>query len=234
MTWSLVSVAAVIGIVGSPVAHRLGWLPLGPAFLILLLSVVVSFITVVVGIVAAVRDPTAVLNGRSLITYLISVGAVIGPLWAVVPALGKPAIHDITTDTTDPPQFNAVIPLRSGSPNSVEYAGAELARMQQAAYPDLTSLVLTRSASEVLQQVEAVAQELNWNVVAIDTERGQLEATDTTFWFGFKDDVVVRIRQNIDGDTRIDVRSTSRVGVGDLGANADRIRNLLSRLRSRN
>ena len=106
--------------------------------------------------------------------------------------------------------------------------------MQQAAYPDLTSLVLTRSASEVLQQVEAVVRDLNWNVVAIDTERGQLEATDTTFWFGFKDDVVVRIRQNIDGDTRIDVRSTSRVGVGDLGANADRIRNLLSRLRSRN
>ncbi|SVD45292.1 uncharacterized protein METZ01_LOCUS398146, partial [marine metagenome] len=57
MTWSLVSVAAVIGVVGAPMAHRLGWLPLGPAFLILLLSVVVSFITVVVGIVTVVRDP---------------------------------------------------------------------------------------------------------------------------------------------------------------------------------
>ena len=234
MTWSLVSVAAVIGVVGAPMAHRLGWLPLGPAFLILLLSVVVSFITVVVGIVTVVRDPAAVLNGRLIITYVISVGAVIGPLWAVVPALGKPAIHDITTDTTDPPQFKAVLPLRSGAPNSVEYAGAELASMQHAAYPDLSPLVLTRSASEVLQQVEAVVQELNWDVVAVDMERGYLEATDTTFWFGFKDDVIVRIRQNPDGHTRLDVRSTSRVGVGDLGANAARIRNLLSRLRSRN
>jgi uncharacterized protein (DUF1499 family) len=70
---------------------------------------------------------------------------------------------------------------------------------------------------------------MGWEVVTVDSEAGRLEAIDTTFWFGFRDDVVVRVRPGAD-DVRVDVRSVSRVGVGDLGANAARIRHFLDRL----
>jgi uncharacterized protein (DUF1499 family) len=66
-------------------------------------------------------------------------------------------------------------------------------------------------------------------IVAVDKEAGLVEATATTFWFGFKDDVVVRIVGNGEG-SRIDLRSMSRVGQGDVGANADRITDFVGRV----
>jgi uncharacterized protein (DUF1499 family) len=74
-----------------------------------------------------------------------------------------------------------------------------------------------------------VATALGWEIVAASEDDGRFEATDTTFWFGFKDDVVVRIRPEGDG-SRIDLRSVSRVGVGDLGANAARIKRFVQRI----
>ena len=76
-----------------------------------------------------------------------------------------------------------------------------------------------------------IVSDLGWNVVASDKQSGRIEAVDTTFWFGFKDDVVVRLRGTANS-TRIDVRSKSRVGVGDVGTNARRVRELLRRLQS--
>jgi uncharacterized protein (DUF1499 family) len=70
---------------------------------------------------------------------------------------------------------------------------------------------------------------MGWEIVAADAAAGRIEATDTTFWFGFKDDVVIRVEADGAG-SRIDVRSVSRVGVGDVGANARRIRAYLRAL----
>ena len=89
------------------------------------------------------------------------------------------------------------------------------------------------SASDAFDRVNAVVRDLGWELIASDRPSGRIEATDTTFWFGFKDDVVVRITADSAGQgSRIDVRSKSRVGVGDVGTNARRVRELLSRLRS--
>ena len=85
---------------------------------------------------------------------------------------------------------------------------------QRAAYPDIQPLVVGRPRREVVELASAVAEELGWRIVAVDPDGGLLEATDTTFWFGFKDDVAVRLRSAAAGATRVDVRSISRVGGG--------------------
>lgn len=140
-----------------------------------------------------------------------------------------PYIHDITTDTENPPLFVAVLPLRAGADNSAEYGGPSLARQQKQGYPDLkpgfVSLPPVAAFSEALQ----AAKDMNWEIVAAEPASLRIEATDTTLWFGFKDDVVVRISPDQTG-SRIDVRSVSRVGKSDVGTNARRISAFLTRL----
>jgi uncharacterized protein (DUF1499 family) len=159
----------------------------------------------------------------------------LGALAAGVPwywrnrARSVPPIHDITTDTADPPAFVAVLPLRAGAPNPAEYGGEEIAAAQQQAYPDVRPLILPLAPGAAFTEALAAARSAGWEIVAADSAAGRIEATATTGWFGFKDDVVVRI-QPADGGSRIDVRSVSRVGKSDVGANADRIRAYLRSL----
>jgi uncharacterized protein (DUF1499 family) len=159
----------------------------------------------------------------------------LGALAAGVPwywrnrARSVPPIHDITTDTADPPAFVAVLPLRAGAPNPAEYGGEEIAAAQQQAYPDVRPLILPLAPDAALTQALAAARRAGWEIVAADSAAGRIEATATSGWFGFKDDVVVRI-QPADGGSRIDVRSVSRVGKSDVGANAERIRSYLRSL----
>jgi uncharacterized protein (DUF1499 family) len=159
----------------------------------------------------------------------------LGALAAGVPwywrnrARSVPPIHDITTDTADPPAFVAVLPLRAGAPNAAEYGGEEIAAAQQQAYPDVRPLILPLAPDAALTQALAAARRAGWEIVAADSAAGRIEATATSGWFGFKDDVVVRI-QPADGGSRIDVRSVSRVGKSDVGANAERIRSYLRSL----
>jgi uncharacterized protein (DUF1499 family) len=140
-----------------------------------------------------------------------------------------PAIHDITTDVEDPPRFVSVLPLRRTSQNSAEYGGAGIAEQQQRAYPDLRSVPLPVPAQKAFALALQAAQSLGWDLVAADEGEGRIEATDTTFWFGFKDDVVVRIRARGDQSV-VDIRSLSRVGKSDVGANAKRIRDYVRTL----
>ena len=140
-----------------------------------------------------------------------------------------PPIHDVSTDTVNPPEFVAVLPLRADSPNSVVYGEARntthetLAAMQTEAYPDLVSVVINEPPDAVFQRALAAVNELGWELVAQVPAEGRIEATDTTFWFRFKDDVVIRIRPTAEGSV-IDARSLSRVGLGDVGTNAKRLR----------
>ena len=145
-------------------------------------------------------------------------------------ARSVPPIHDITTDTDDPPAFVAVLGLRGEKANSTDYEGAELAAQQKAGYPDLGPLVLDLAPAEAFARAEAAARALGWEMVAADAVAGRLEATDTTFWFGFKDDIVVRVRAEGQG-SRVDVRSNSRVGKSDVGINAKRIAAYLGELK---
>ena len=143
---------------------------------------------------------------------------------------GAPPIHDISTDTSDPPLFVDVLPLRAGARNSAAYGGSRVAELQKAAYPDIVPVDLAIAPGEVFTRALAAAKAMGWALVAADSATGRIEATATTRVFRFKDDVVIRIRPH-NGGSRCDVRSVSRIGGSDLGKNASRIREFITRLR---
>ena len=142
-------------------------------------------------------------------------------------ATSVPPIHNISTDLDDPPMFDAVVALRGPGTNSLEY-DAEDAAAQVGGYPDLVGLATPLDAAAGVERAAAVAEDLGWEIVNVDSEQGIVEATATTFWFGFKDDVVIRVRAE-GGGSKIDLRSVSRIGLSDLGANATRIEKFLAR-----
>ncbi len=144
-------------------------------------------------------------------------------------ARNVPPIHDISTDTADPPRFVDVLLLRADASNSTEYEGDSLAALQRAAYPRIQPIDVPLSAGEAFGRSLKAATDMGWTIVVADSAAGRIEATVTTTWFGFKDDVVVRIRTREAG-ARIDVRSVSRVGRSDVGANAARIARYTARL----
>ena len=141
-----------------------------------------------------------------------------------------PYIHDITTDTENPPRFVAVLPLRAGTENPAEYGGPELAKQQKDGYPDLKPGLMSSPPDSAFPQALQAAKDMGWEIVASDPQSLRIEATDTTCWFGFKDDVVVRLSPSATG-SRVDVRSVSRVGKSDVGTNARRIDAYLARLK---
>ncbi|WP_376696573.1 DUF1499 domain-containing protein [Wenzhouxiangella sp. EGI_FJ10305] len=169
---------------------------------------------------------------------VLAAAAVIGLATAAVPYLqvqkarSVPPIHDITTDTANPPEFVAIAPLREDAPNPVEYPGEETAEQQREAYPQIETLQLDAWPAIAFEHALAVARAQGWEIVASSESEGRIEATATTFWFGFKDDVVIRIRGDNKGSA-VDVRSKSRVGRSDVGANAERIESYLEALQAR-
>ena len=142
-----------------------------------------------------------------------------------------PRIHDITTDTDNPPQFVALLAVRQKAPNGATYGGAGIAQAQKAAYPDITPAQLETPPDRAFERALDAAQRMGWKIIAADKAQGRIEATATTFWLRFKDDVVIRIAAAGSG-SRLDVRSMSRVGRSDFGANAKRIRAFLKQLQA--
>lgn len=133
-----------------------------------------------------------------------------------------PPINDISTDTDDPPRFER-------ARNRGEHGGPRVAAMQRRAYPDIVPVLLATTPPEAFERARGGAIAMGWTIVSADSAAGQLEATATTPLFRFTDDVVIRVRAHPNG-ARIDVRSVSRVGRGDLGANARRIRAFVAHL----
>jgi uncharacterized protein (DUF1499 family) len=142
-----------------------------------------------------------------------------------------PYIHDITTDTDNPPAFVAAARLRKEGDHPITYDGPEVAIQQKEAYPDLAPLITSAPADRVFEAAESTLLAMGLTLSDADPSAGRIEATQKSFWYGFTDDVVVRIAQTPEG-TRVDVRSKSRVGRSDLGQNAKRISTFLTRLRS--
>ena len=146
-----------------------------------------------------------------------------------------PPIHDISTNRINPPEFIAIAPLRADAPNTLVYGGSnnmtpeQLIEQTDEAYPDLVTQHYSDSVNVIFGKALAAVDDLGWELVAQDAAAGRIEATDTTFWFRFKDDVVIKIDQQ-GSETAVDVRSVSRVGTGDVGANAIRMRKLFALL----
>lgn len=141
-----------------------------------------------------------------------------------------PPIHDITTDTENPPQFKEILKLRVDAPNSSIYVGGEVAELQKKAYPEVTGKFIDSSKKQVFADALELAKNFGWEIVDQNPEEGQIEAVATTFFFGFKDDVVIRISELEAKKSKVDMRSVSRVGKSDLGANAKRINAFLTKL----
>lgn len=165
------------------------------------------------------------------------IGLAVGLAIALVPwnwkktAKSVPPIHDITTDTSRPPQFYVILPLRKNAPNPVVYGGAEIAKKQKSAYPDIEPVVLSVRKEDAFKKALQSVKKMKWRLVSANPAKGTIEALDRTFWFGFVDDVVVRVESHVKG-SRIDIRSVSRVGKSDAGTNARRIRSYLRVLNS--
>lgn len=152
------------------------------------------------------------------------------PLYLYREVQRLPRIHDVTTDLANPPAFVAVVPLRKDARNPVEYK-PQTADEQKKGYPDLVPLKLDLRFPDAFQRAEHAARAMGWDIVAVVPAEGRIEATDTTLLFGFKDDVVIRIRPQ-DAGSVVDVRSLSRIGGSDFGTNAKRVRAYLQRLRN--
>lgn len=219
----------------SGVLYRAQWLSLGEAFILLRWTAYggVGAIILCVAGVARTRPGTSRKGLWQAIAGLVIAALVFWiPYSQLRQARDLPPIHDITTDTADPPAFRAVLPLRPEDANSLEYGGESLARQQRRAYPDIQSLEFSAPFQEVFEAALATARGLDWRVVEAARDAGRIEGVDTTFWFGFRDDIVVRLRET-GGATRVDVRSVSRVGVSDVGKNAERIDRFMRALDSR-
>jgi len=144
----------------------------------------------------------------------------------------KPYIHDITTDAENPPPFVAALPLRQGVENSAVYGGPDIAKQQQAGYPEIKPLHLGAPPTRVFDTALALVKDSGWEVTAAVPAEGRIEAFDTTFWYGFKDDIVLHMQADGSG-TRLDMRSESRYGRSDFGVNARRIVKYMTALQDR-
>ncbi|HSA82520.1 MAG TPA: DUF1499 domain-containing protein [Geminicoccaceae bacterium] len=229
------ALVAGLALLAAGPGYRFGWWPLGTGFAAIRFAAYAGSAAVAVAAAALILAP---LRGQrrgmfralaGLVTGLIAVGL---PAYYLHTARSLPPIHDVSTDTEDPPAFEAILPLRAEAPNPASYGGAAVAAQQRAAYPDIAPADHSSAADRAFEAALGAAREMGWDVVATDRAAGRIEATDRTFWFGFVDDIVIRVRPT-DAGSRIDVRSTSRVGVGDVGKNAARIRAYLAALRAR-
>lgn len=210
--------------------------------MLLMIAMVFGLIALLVAVLIKPRKGVATAIFALLIPALC-----FGNLLLTKSKSGKlPAIHDITTDTLDPPTFGAAIMAERNAVdrvNTVDYDGKRektnevdedenpvtrlVSALQTQAYPEIRTLVLSEAPDVAFGRAEQVARDLGWAIKETDVETGRIDATETTFWYGFKDDVTIRLRPAPGGGTRVDVRSISRVGVSDIGANAARIKSFL-------
>lgn len=229
----LTALAAVSMVVLAGPGTKYGWWPFQVGFTLLQWGVYVGFVAAalaILALLALVHPRWRVRPWVPLVSLVLAMLAIAPPILLRQQARSVPPIHDITTDAYDPPTFVALVSQRKDAPNGVDYGGPQIAAQQQKGYPDIKPVVLKDSPQDALQKAIDAARSLGWQVVSTDAPSGRVEATDTTGWFGFKDDIVIRVRPDPSGGSRIDLRSVSRVGHSDLGTNAARVRKFISKV----
>ena len=222
--------------IASGFGHRLQLWGFATGFKLLAGAVIGASVGTVLALVAgflAWRNASPSSLYWSITAFVLGLIALAPPLswaWAV---RQLPHIHDISTDTENPPGFAAILRQRANAPNTAEYGGIEVARLQQQAYPDIKPLHFPLSPQQTFAAALEAARSLGWRIIERHAETGRIEASDKTFWFGFIDDVVIRVTPLSENESRVDVRSVSRVGQSDVGTNAARIRKFRSALTER-
>lgn len=215
------------------IGFRVALLVLAGGVLVLLVGALLTIVGFLVGMAKGTNLP----KGPAALGIVIALGMLGYLLTWLRAGMGVPPIHEISTDLASPPPFVAVTEIRqkSGAVNPPEYVAemtgargtTNVPEAQRKSYPDIQPAILEGVApADAFARAEAAVETLGWEVIAAVPAEGRIEATDTTRFFGFKDDVVIRLRAE-GGGTRLDVRSKSRVGMGDVGANAARVRRFL-------
>ncbi len=224
--WTLrVGVLAAIVFVAGPLLAHFRFVPAMTGFLVFDLGGLLGLISVVFGVVALLRGRrpwVALLPG--LIVALVFLG--------IASRAGKyPRINDISTDTQTPPQFVQAGSIAANQGRDMKYPGAGFAQQQHAGYPDLAGLPLAAPPPEAYQQVLAAARSIpDWQLTRDDRVHLALEGIATSRLFHFHDDFVIEVRPH-DGGSIVEMRSKSRDGKGDIGANAKRIESFFAKLR---
>lgn len=231
---ALIALTSIIGflmvVLPGPLYQYAG-VDLGTAFTSLRYGVYVGGAAIILIILQVLIKRKSVSWGSTFVFAVLALIAVAMPVSMMGKASTVPPIHDITTDVTNPPAFVVIAPLRENAPNPIAYEGGEVTRQQIDAYPEIRTQLLAQSIDEVFAASEQTIDALGWERVSDGALPYTLEATDTTQWFGFKDDVVIRLKAK-DDNTLVDIRSKSRVGKSDLGKNAERIDTFLTALRA--
>jgi uncharacterized protein (DUF1499 family) len=166
----------------------------------------------------------------AVLALAIGIAAAWSPAQWLLQARTAPPLNDVTTDTTNVPAMVVTQQMRHGAVNPPAYA-RDGAALQRAAYPDIAPIVLAVPPAEAFKRVDQAAMAMGWEIVARAPADGRLEAVDTSPWFGLQDDIVVRIRSDSATGSRIDIRSKSRIGQSDFGANARRVRAFIERVK---
>ena len=172
--------------------------------------------------------------GAALAAMGISLVLLAYPAYIGIRAYKLPLIYDITTDPLDPPRYEALARVRPRDANPVAYAGLYAADQQRRAYPDIGPLMVSATPQMTYDAAYTVVTKRKWRIVDARAPQaarreGRIEAVARTPIMGFRDDVIIRVRADGDG-TRIDIRSSSRYGSFDFGANAARIRSLMNEI----
>ncbi|MES1989840.1 MAG: DUF1499 domain-containing protein [Pseudomonadota bacterium] len=208
------------------------------AFRVPLLGIAVAGLVGLVALILSLIGLIATLTGKksgtltAVLGLVIAVVAMVPLSTSVIKGRTVPPIHDISTDLANPPQFVDVAALRADANPLDRKEPANLAELQAKAYPALVTQELNVPAGVVFEAARDVARDMGWQIVAATPETGLIEATAITGLLRFKDDVAIRIVDNGTG-SKLDIRSVSRVGMSDLGANAARIETFLAALKEK-
>jgi hypothetical protein len=177
--------------------------------------------------------------GYGAIGLVGSIAVIAVPLYTIAMGAELPPIHDISTDTEHAPEFVSLLNQRPGAENAAQYDGTSLvpfkgkpqsiAALQHKYYEDVHATAILTSPERLFRRAGRAAYAMGWNIVAVAPDEGRIEATDTTLFFGFTDDIVIRVKPSGMG-ARLDIRSEARVGQKDWGRNADRIRAYMKKL----
>ncbi len=226
-------IAAALLLAGAGPAYRWEMIGLGDAFNLMRNGVYAATGAVALSVLLLLISAFTRRFGAGIVAILVMVAtaALLYMPWQQWQnAQQAPVIHDITTDTQHPPAFVALRDAREAAPNAVDYPGEATARQQQTAYPNVQPLHVMAPKVTVLAAAQAEVEASGWQIAAI-TEN-TIEATATTRWFGFEDDVIIRLTERQDS-VQVDMRSASRLGASDIGTNARRIEVFLDGLRKR-
>ena len=232
------SVIFVLVLVSGPLGYKHGFSLLIPSIISLLvglLGVILVFLSSLIMLFVAIKYKTISDIKVLLAGLLVSIFPIIVIVPQALDGISAPQINDISTDMISPPSFNKLLIIRRTVNNKFSLTDHALSKeerikIQNRSYPELKTFSSPLDFESALLRSTTLLRQQGMDIITIDEDKGFIEAVDTTFWFGFKDDVVVRLKSH-SNRTEIDIRSASRIGLRDFGKNAARVRRFLDDFR---